>query len=108
MECKGLRYAKRSAGLPMTRAFGDAIALGSPSGHISKRALKAAQERIRKQLFPEGLAAPKGPEVSERVRLLWQAAELRGLAARGMKPRAFVKKAKELEVQAEALKEQGV
>lgn len=47
----------------MTWPVTDAIALGSPSGRISKRALRAAQERIRKQLFGDGLMTERKTEM---------------------------------------------
>ena len=43
------------------------------------------------------------PNIAERGRLIAQAAELRGLAKRGMKPRAHRKRAAELEARATAL-----
>lgn len=76
----------------------DAIAISSPDGRMSKRARAAANERLRVALFgPNGLQAPTCPQPNEQTRLLAQAANLRELAARGMKPRAFVKRAEELE-----------
>lgn len=75
----------------------------SPSGRISKRAKKAADERVRLELFgPDGLQQPPVPQPSKRDALLRQAAELRALAAAGMKPRAYLLKAEELERQAVA------
>lgn len=65
--------------------MGEAISLSSPSGRMSKRAQKAARARLSLALFgPEGMPAPKGPEVPEKERLLQQARELRELADRGM------------------------
>lgn len=76
----------------------DAIALSSPSGRMSKRARVAAQERLRVALFGVGgLQKPMCPQPDEKTRLLREAANLRELAARGMKARAFVKRAEELE-----------
>ncbi len=74
----------------------------SPSGHVSKRARKAALIRAARELFPNGLPAPTTPQPSRRDTLLRQAAELRDLAARGMKPRAHIRQAEELEREAEA------
>ena len=88
----------------MKRAFSDALALASPSGRISKHSLKRAQERIRQELFGLGLNYPAVAQASERVKLLSQAAELRALANRGMKPRAYLAKAKELEDKANTMK----
>ncbi len=81
----------------------EAIAISSPSGHIPKRALREAQERIRQSLFGDGLAWPKCPEPPKAVTLRRQAATLRGLAERGMKPRAYLKRAIALEAEANAL-----
>jgi len=76
----------------------DAIALGSPSGKMSKRAREAAQKKLSLALFgPEGLKAPSCEPEPERDRLLRQAVELRALAARGMHPRKYLKEAKRLE-----------
>lgn len=76
----------------------EAIALSSPSGRMSKAARRRAEERLRVELFgPHGLEGPKATQPAERDVLLRQAAELRGLAARGMKPRAYLKRAEELE-----------
>ena len=77
----------------------------SPSGHVSKRARKAALERARVDIFgPQGLKRPglqKQP--TEKEALLRQAHELRALAARGMKPRAYLKEAIRLETVARDL-----
>jgi hypothetical protein len=83
------------------RAFNtDAIALASPSGRMSKRALKAAQERIRKQLFDGWTREDfvgRVEQPTDRERNLRQAKQLRELAARGMNPRAYLKEAERLE-----------
>lgn len=82
----------------------DAIALSSPSGRMSTRARAAAQQRLGRALFgPGGLQREPTPQPSERDRLLAQAARLRDLAARGMKPRAYSKEAARLEALARAL-----
>ena len=86
----------------MTRPFIDHSLL-SPSGHVSKRAKRASDERVRRELFGDGLPWPTCPQPSERERLLRQAAELRGLASRGMKPRAYLRRAKRLEARARAI-----
>jgi hypothetical protein len=53
---------------------------------------------------PQGLARPQGPtQPTEQESLRRYAAELRGLAERGMKPIAYAKKAKELEDRANEL-----
>lgn len=76
----------------------EAIALSSPSGRMSGRAWRAASERLRVKLFgPNGLQLPTTPQPTRQESLLRQAKELRELAARGMKPRAYLKKAAELE-----------
>ena len=79
----------------------------SPSGRVSKRARKATQERARRELFGDGLPYPNVKQPTEAERLLQQAQELRDLAARGMKPRAYIKKAKELEAEARRLNNNG-
>lgn len=77
----------------------------SPSGRVSKRQEKTAKERVRLELFgPNGLQRDKPIQPSEAEALLRQAAELRQLASGGMKPRAYVKKAIELETKARFLK----
>lgn len=82
--------------MPTNSQMGEAIALASPSGRISKRALRAAQERIRKALFGEGLERPAIAQPSERETLIRHADELQGLADRGMKPRAYAREAARL------------
>ena len=85
----------------MTRPFSDAIALTSPNGKISKRALRAAQERIRRELFGDGLEHPSCPQPDKREALLREARELRELAGLGMKPRTYLKEAIRLEALAQ-------
>jgi hypothetical protein len=78
----------------------------SPSGRVSKRAEAAAKERIRQELFsPQGLEQPTQAAVqpSDIQALRAQAQQLRDLAARGMKPKAYAAKAAELEAQAARL-----
>ena len=82
---------------------GDAIALSSPSGKMSKRARKAANKRLQAALFPDGLPYPSCAQPSIRDRLLAEAKHLRELADRGMRPRAYRKRAAELEVSAAAV-----
>ena len=72
----------------------------SPSGRMSKRALKAAQERTRRGLFGDGLPFPSCPQPTEREALLRQAQELRLLASRGVTPKKLTRKAVELEQRA--------
>lgn len=81
----------------------DAIALGSPSGKMSKRAREEAQKRLSVALFgPDGLKAPSCAPEPEKDKLLRRAAELRKLAEGGMKPRKYLKEAKRLEALARA------
>jgi len=81
----------------------------SPSGHISKRARKAAFDREVARLFPEGfnaMCAPKPlPKLGEREALLQQAARLRGLADRGMCVRKYRREADRLEAEAARLED---
>ena len=82
----------------------DAIAISSPSGRISKRALAAAQKKLSVDLFgPGGLERPKCKQPTEKESLLRHAAQLRDLAARGMRPRVFIKDAVVLEAKAALL-----
>ena len=76
----------------------EAIALTSPSGKMSKRALKAAQERLRRDLFGPGLEYPSCTQPSDREAMLRQAQALRSLAARGLHPRRYLKRAIALEM----------
>lgn len=80
----------------------DAIALSSPNGRISKRAMGAAQKRLGEALFgPGGLPPrPLPPQPSKRERLLSEAKRCRNLAAGGMRPRAFIKQAEWCEAEA--------
>jgi hypothetical protein len=83
----------------------DAISVSSPNGRVSKRSQAAAQERIRQELFgKDGLQLPAVAQPSEADALIRKAKGLRELAARGVKPRAYIKQAEEWERQAEALK----
>ena len=76
----------------------------SPSGRVSKRAEAAAKERTRRELFGEkGLERPTVPQPTEAESLRRRAAELRSLAERGMKPKAYARKAAELEARADEL-----
>lgn len=81
-----------------------AIAISSPSGRMSNRARKAAQRQLSVALFGEGgYQKPSPPQPTKKERLLQQAARLRDLAARGMRPRAFIRDAQALEAEAAAL-----
>lgn len=75
----------------------------SPSGRVSKRARKAADERTRRELFGPGSGFEGWGEIkqpSDRERLLTQATRLRELAARGMSPRKYTREAERLEDEA--------
>ena len=75
-----------------------------PSGHMSDRARKAGRERASRELFgPKGLPGPTLPKADEVKALRRQARELRDLANRGMKTRAYSAKAAELEKRAAEL-----
>lgn len=89
----------------MTDTMLEAIAQSSPSGKVSRRAREVAQERLRQELFGDGLPFPTCPQQTEAECLRREAADLRELAARGMKPRAHRKRAAELEQQADLLEE---
>ena len=69
----------------------------SPSGRMSKRARKAANDRETKRLFgPNGLAYPGlPPQPPKRDAMLRVAKELRELAARGFHPKRHTKEADE-------------
>ena len=69
----------------------------SPSGRVSKRSRKAMLKRVYRELFGDGLSGPIVKQEPEKERLLRRAAELRHLAAGGMKPRAYLKEALRLE-----------
>ena len=74
----------------------------SPSGRVAKRARQASNERVRRELFGDVMPFHSlPPQPSKRESLLRHAAFLRGLAARGMRPRAHVKEAERLEALAE-------
>lgn len=78
----------------------------SPSGRVSARARKAALKREAERLFSGVDLSPKTPELTTEERhqaLLRSAQNLRDLAARGVKPRAYIKAAEKLEKEAEEL-----
>lgn len=80
----------------------EVIALSSPSGTMKKGARARANERLRVSLFGQaGLQATPVAQPSEATTMLRQAAELRELAARGMKPKAYLRRANELEAKAQ-------
>ena len=84
----------------------EAIAQSPPSGAMSKRARKAAQERLRQELFGDGLKQTLSRQPSKAKRLRRQAAELRELASRRMHPKVYKRKAAELEKQAAKIEEE--
>ena len=67
---------------------------------MSKRARDAANERLRRSLFGDGLQQAPVPQPTEKEALLRQAADLRALAKHGVKPMAHIRKAEELEAKA--------
>ena len=79
----------------------------SPSGRMSKAARARALKRVAAELFPPGywdFRKERPPTDAEhRASLLHAAAELRGLAARGMQPRKHLKAAQKLEDEARGL-----
>ena len=89
---------------PISRPMVDPSLL-SPSGRVSARAEAAAKARATEELFgPGGMKAPGLPEQpTQAAALRQQAQQLRNLAARGMKPKAYNAKAAQLEAQADAL-----
>jgi hypothetical protein len=95
-----------SSTLPTRTAdtMGDAISMSSPNGRVSKRSAEAARQRLSEKLFgPGGMdeaVKPVIPQPSETESLLRQAQQLRDLAGRGMKPKAYAAKAAELEAKA--------
>ena len=82
--------------------MGEAISMSSPSGRVSQRSRRVAERRLSDMIGP--ISGPKPPtQPTESERLRQQAKELSGLAARGMKPKAYVKKAAELSARADQL-----
>ena len=80
--------------------MGEAIALSSPSGKMSKQARSAATERLSESLFGKGgLKKPSFTmtQEKEKERDLNMAKQLRGFAAAGMGPRKHKKEAERLE-----------
>lgn len=78
------------------------IGMTSPNGRISKVARARATRQLEVALFGEAgfsaAIAPKLPtQPTDKERDLRRARELRDMAARGMKPRAFLKEAMVLE-----------
>lgn len=88
----------------------DAIAICSPNGRMSKRSQEAALRRLHDSIFgtePYSLTGEDETPVHVRKAgsLRRAAKDLRDLAAKGMQPRKFLKKAFQLEAEANALLE---
>ena len=84
----------------------EAIALSSPSGKMSKQGRNRATERLRVSLFgKDGLEPPKHEQPTRKEYLLRNAQQLEALAKNGMKPRAYMKEAEKLRLEASLLKE---
>lgn len=88
--------------------MGEAIALSSPNGTMSKRSRKAAMRRLEVMLFGEaGMAAAitpqRLPQRTERELLIEQADRLEALADRGMCVRKYRKLAAEFRAKADTL-----
>lgn len=80
----------------------------SPSGRVSGAARRAALAREHDRLFPPGYWDRGGPTDAERnaaraAALRRQAATLRDLAGRGMRPRAYRREAARLDAEADTL-----
>ena len=75
----------------------------SPSGHVSKRARKAAERIEHMRLFAGVELKGTAPQPTERERLLQHAARLRELADRGFRPKYHRKHAALAEAQAASL-----
>ena len=98
--------AKINAQLPPRNAntMSEAIALSSPSGKMSKAARERANKRLSLALFGQnGMPFPTSRIPLRKEVLLRQAAQLRELANRGMKPKAYLKHAEGLEAEANKL-----
>lgn len=94
-----MNYPKRSAD-----TMSEAIAISSPNGRMSKRAHKAAMERLSLALFgPNGLQQDATPQPTEAERLLAHAKRLRELADAGMSTRKFRREADKAETRAKEL-----
>lgn len=97
------RQGQPASKLPPRTAdtMSEAIALSSPNGRMSKRTKDAATKRLSTALFgPNGLQGPQVKQPTEIERLRRDAANLRDLASRGLKPRAHAKLADQFEARA--------
>jgi hypothetical protein len=99
--------ALRAKDFPMRTAdtMSDAIAISSPNGRMSKRAKRVAMARLSVALFGPGgatreMLTGRARQPSEAEQCRQQAARLRDLAERGMKPRVFRREAERLEARA--------
>ena len=81
----------------------DAIALSSPSGRMSRRAMRTAQERLRRDLFGDGLPMPNCEQETHRQYLTRWIGEYTAYAERGFRPRARRKAAARLQSELDAL-----
>ena len=79
----------------------EAIALSSPNGRMSKAARFRAEKRWVEKFGT--IPFPKLPQLSKKERILNQAKNLREIAAKGMKSKAYLKKAQALEIEASNL-----
>jgi len=94
--------APAKAAVPTRPKFDDSWL--SPSGKVSKRFREQTDKKAAEAIFgPGGMKAPQVKQPTEQEALRQQAGELRDLASRGMKPRAYKKKADELEARAAML-----
>ena len=76
----------------------------SPSGKVSKRARRAALAREHSRLFPPGFwDKPECTNTDRAKTLRLSAQNLRELAARGMKPKSYLREADRLEDEANEL-----
>jgi hypothetical protein len=84
----------------------DILALDSPSGKMSERAMQSAQKKLDEKFNKRGHweTIEEDPIGGEIRNLLRNAKQLEDLAKRGMKPRAYRKKALEYRKQAINLK----
>lgn len=71
----------------------DAIAIASPNGRMSERAKREAMRRLGDALFGDFQPPSLPSQPTEIERLQREATQCRDLAARGMRPRAFVRQA---------------
>jgi hypothetical protein len=71
----------------------------SPSGYVSKRTKKQTLERVRENLFGNGLESPRVQQQTEAEYLKHRIALLRDLAARGLGTRKYKKLADRIQKQ---------